>query len=581
MIHWVKTHPKIDSQYILTLHRISFRYSEKNINKSFEYYEKVSNLSDSLNYTYGKSLSQINLGLLLFTSANYDASNSAYFRAIEYAEASGAQRLKAVSLNNIGENFRALNDFNKCRQYTRQAIEINKQLQAWRGVATNYELLQRCDLKEGLYENAKKNLMEGMPYALMSDDSYTLSLYYIGFGKYSAVHNQNDQANYYFKRALALANQQSDLRNKYQVYLAKAEFLRGIPPGEELKLLDSAYNLAKQTSYMEGIGYSAELLSSFYDQKRNKDSAAQYFHIYRSAYDSIFSENNRRNVVIKEADWMIKRKEIENKHLQELSQIQKRDIVFKNALLLASVFLLLLVTAISFFIYKTFESKKKRERSALNQKITETKMESLRAQMNPHFIFNSLNSIENFMMRNERRTASEYLTKFSELIRIMLDSSRTDLVPFLKSLEAIQLYVELERLRFNNKFTFQLTIDPVLSNNDFRVPPLLIQAYVENAILHGLSQSERDSLKLSIAATLQNDYIIYTIEDNGIGREQSAKYKQHNKPFHKSLGSQLTQERIDIFNLQHNAESRVVITDLYNNNNEPCGTRVQLKIKAL
>jgi tetratricopeptide (TPR) repeat protein len=113
MINWVKTHPKIDSQYILTLHRISFRYSEKDINKSFEYYEKVSNLSDSLNYTYGKSLSQINLGLLLFTSANYDASNSAYFRAIEYAESSGAQRLKAVSLNNIGEIFRALKDLNK------------------------------------------------------------------------------------------------------------------------------------------------------------------------------------------------------------------------------------------------------------------------------------------------------------------------------------------------------------------------------------------------------------------------------------------------------------------------------------
>ena len=107
------------------------------------------------------------------------------------------------------------------------------------------------------------------------------------------------------------------------------------------------------------------------------------------------------------------------------------------------------------------------------------------------------------------------------------------------------------------------------------------QAYVENAILHGLSQSEADSLKLSITTTLQNEYIIYTIEDNGIGREQSAKYKQHNKPFHKSLGSQLTQERIDIFNRQHNAESRVVITDLYNANNEPCGTRVQVKIKAL
>jgi hypothetical protein len=581
MIHWVKAHPTIDSEYILTLHRISFRYSEKNIHKSFEYYEKVSNLSDSLNYTYGKALSQINLGLLLFTSANYDASNSAYFRAIDYAEASNAKRLKAVSLNNIGENFRALNDYKKCRRYTEQAVEINKQLLAWRGMATNYELLQQCDLKENLYEDAKKHLMEGMPSALRSNDSYILSLYYIGFGKYSAVHNQKDSANYYFTKALELANRQTDLRNKYQVYVAKAEFLRGISSNEKLKLLYNAYNLAKQTSYMEGIGYSAELISSFYDEQRNKDSAAHYFHIYRSAYDSILSENNRRNVVIKETDWMIKRKELENKHLEELSQIQKRDIVFKNALLLASIILLSLVTATAFFIYKNFQSKKKRERSALNQKITETKMESLRAQMNPHFIFNSLNSIENFMMRNERRTASEYLTKFSELIRIMLDSSRTDLVPFLKSLEAIQLYVELERLRFNNKFTFELTIDLALSDGDYMVPPLLIQAYVENAILHGLSQSEADGLKLSITATLQNEYIIYIIEDNGIGREQSAKYKQHNKPFHKSVGTQLTQERIDIFNFQHNAESGIVITDLYNKNNEPCGTRVQVKIKAL
>ncbi|HEV2830675.1 MAG TPA: histidine kinase [Hanamia sp.] len=577
----MKAHPTIDSEYILTLHRISFRYSEKNINKSFEYYEKVSNLSDSLNYTYGKALSQINLGLLLFTSANYDASNSAYFRAIDYAEASNAKRLKAVSLNNIGENFRALNDYKKCRQYTEQAVEINKQLLAWRGVATNYELLQRCDLKEHLYEDAKKNLMEGMPYALKSNDSYTLSLYYVGFGKYSAVHNQKDSAIYNFTKALELANQQGDLRNKYQIYIAKAEFLKEISPDDKLKLLQSAYNLAKQTGYIEGIGYSAELLSSFYDQKRKKDSAAQYFHIYRSAYDSIFSENNRRNVVNKETDWMIKRKEIENKHLKELSQIQKRDIVFKNALLLVIIILLLLVIVTAFFIYNNFQSKKKRGEAALKQKITETKMELLRSQMNPHFIFNSLNSIENFMMRYERRTASEYLTKFSELIRIMLDSSRTDLVPFFKSLEAIQLYVELERLRFNNKFTFELTIDLALSDGDYMVPPLLIQAYVENAILHGLSQSEADGLKLSITATLQNEYIIYIIEDNGIGREQSAKYKQHNKPFHKSLGSELTQERIDIFNLQHNAESGVVITDLYNKNNEPCGTRVQVKIKAL
>lgn len=581
MIQWVETHPKIDSQHIITLHRISFRYSEKNINKAFEYYEKVSNLSDSLNYDYGKALAQINLGLLLFTSANYNASNSAYFRAIEYAETSDAKRLKAVSLNNIGENFRALNEFDKCREYTRKAVLLNKELNVPRGVATNYELLQQCDLKEHLYNDAKKNLLEGMSYALKSNDSYILSLYYIGFGKYCAINNQKDSANYYFDKAMEEASLQNDVRNKYRTYIAKAEFLKMIPSNEKLELLKSAYKLARQTGYMEGIGYSAELISSYYDQNKNKDSSAQYFHIYRSAYDSIFSENNKRNVVIKETDWMINRKELENKHLQDLSLIQKRDLVFKNILLLASFILLLSGIVTAFFIYKNFQSKKKREEAALKQKITETKMESLRAQMNPHFIFNSLNSIENFMMRNERRTASEYLTKFSELIRIMLDSSRTDLVPFVKSLEAIKLYVELERLRFNNKFSFQLKLDPELTDNDYSVPPLIIQAYVENAIIHGLSQSEGEALELFIAATIENEYIIYTIEDNGIGRKQSAKYKQHNKPFHKSLGTQLTQERIDIFNFQHNSEGGVVITDLYNHNNEPCGTRVRLKIKAL
>ena len=278
---------------------------------------------------------------------------------------------------------------------------------------------------------------------------------------------------------------------------------------------------------------------------------------------------------------MIKRKEIENQHLKELSQLQNRDLVFKNALLLASLILIDLIIAISFFIYKNIQSKKKRGESSLKQKIAETQMQSLRAQMNPHFIFNSLNSIENFMMHNEKREASEYLNKFSELVRMILESSRTELVPFVKDLEAIKLYVELEELRFNNKFSFKACIDPELMNGDYKVPALLIQPYIENAVLHGLSQSEVQDLHLHLSATLENNYIIYDIEDNGIGREQSKKYKNQNKPYHESLGLQLTQERIDIFNLQHKSEGNVEITDLYDNQDKPIGTRVRLKIKAV
>lgn len=578
---WIKVHPQIDSEYILTLHRISYRLSENDIKRSFEYYEKVSSLSDSLNFTYGKSLAKINVGILLFNSANFDASNSAYFMAIDYAEACGALRLKAVSLNNVGDNFRALNDFEKCRQYARQAIFLNKKLKAWRGVAINYELLQQCDLKEKFYQKAKANLDLGMAYALMANESYIYSLYDLGFGKLHAIANHTDSALFYFNVAMANAKLQGDTRNIFQVYIAEVEYLNNISTARKIILLDSAYNFAKSTGYTEGVAHSAELLTSVYDSKKNKDSSLVYYRIYRIANDSLFSENNKRNVIINESDWMIKRKEIENRHLVELAQIQRRDLIFKNALLLISLILLVLIITTAFFIYKNIQSKKKRAESSFKQKIAETQMQSLRSQMNPHFIFNSLNGIENFMMRNEKETAIEYLNKFSALIRIILLSSRSELVPFLKDLEGINLYVELEQLRFNNKFSFKATIDPNLLNGDYKVPALLIQPYVENAIIHGLSQSESPSLKLYLFATLENGYIFYTIEDNGIGREQSEKYKNHNKPFHKSLGLSLTQERINIFNLQQNGEGEVNISDLHDHNNEPAGTRVCVKIKAV
>ena len=194
LINWINKNPVVDSQYIHTLHRISYRLSEEDVKKSFAYFEKVANLSDSLNFTFGKSLAQINLGILLYNSANFDASNNAFFKAIDYAEECDGLRLKAVSLNNIGDNFRSLRNFDKCRQYTNEAIAINMQLKAWRGVAINYELLHECDFRGKLYTNAKHNLIKGMPFALLANESYILSQYYLGFGKLYAIDHNVDSA---------------------------------------------------------------------------------------------------------------------------------------------------------------------------------------------------------------------------------------------------------------------------------------------------------------------------------------------------------------------------------------------------
>jgi ligand-binding sensor domain-containing protein len=218
-----------------------------------------------------------------------------------------------------------------------------------------------------------------------------------------------------------------------------------------------------------------------------------------------------------------------------------------------------------------------RNQAALKQKVIETQMQALRAQMNPHFIFNSLNSIENFILQNKKRLASDYLNKFARLIRMILDSSRNELVPFAKDMEALQLYIDLEQLRFNNKFNYKTNIDSVLLSGAYFVPSLLIQPYVENAILHGLAHSEVANLELTVTATLENDFIKYIIIDNGIGRKQAAFYNDQNKPLHESVGLKITEDRINIFNKSKNT---IKITDLLEKEKN-CGTKIEITIKAI
>ncbi|MDP4217539.1 MAG: two-component regulator propeller domain-containing protein [Bacteroidota bacterium] len=222
-----------------------------------------------------------------------------------------------------------------------------------------------------------------------------------------------------------------------------------------------------------------------------------------------------------------------------------------------------------------------RKEASIKQKMAETEMMALRSQMNPHFIFNSLNSIENFMMKNEKRLASNYLNKFARLVRMILDSSRNELVPIIRDMEALQLYVDLEQLRFNNKFSFHMEIDPVLRDSDHRVPSLLIQPYIENAIVHGLAHSEKEGLRLTIAAWLEGEYINYIIEDNGIGRQLSGMYNRQNKPHHKSVGLKITEERINIFNQQQRAKGHVRVVDLHDQDGSATGTRIEIRIKAI
>ncbi len=207
--------------------------------------------------------------------------------------------------------------------------------------------------------------------------------------------------------------------------------------------------------------------------------------------------------------------------------------------------------------------------------IVETEMAALKAQMNPHFMFNCINSIDAFIQTNDKYNATLYLNKFAKLIRNVLDSSKENIVPFSKDIETLKLYIQLEELRSENKFKTRLDIDEELMNSDYKVPPLIIQPFVENAIIHGLRNKETNDGMLSVHISKTEKHIVYSITDNGIGRVASQKI---NTGKGKSYGMEMSYDRVKLFNKEKDAS--VIFTDLYEGK-QPVGTKVQVNLKIV
>jgi ligand-binding sensor domain-containing protein len=216
-----------------------------------------------------------------------------------------------------------------------------------------------------------------------------------------------------------------------------------------------------------------------------------------------------------------------------------------------------------------------RHEAELKQRIAETEMMALRAQMNPHFIFNCINSIDALIQNNDKYRATLYLNKFAKLIRNILDSSKMSDMTIARDLETLKLYIELEQFRNENKFTADIHADPALLQGDYKIPPLIIQPYVENAIIHGLRNRVDNEGKLTVTLRKADGYLQYSVEDNGVGRKNTLKESSNEK---KSYGMEMSSERIRLFNQEEHAS--VTITDL-EVNGKALGTRVDVLLKMV
>lgn len=233
------------------------------------------------------------------------------------------------------------------------------------------------------------------------------------------------------------------------------------------------------------------------------------------------------------------------------------------------------------FVKKRLDKIRRREfeKTELQNKIATTELKALRAQMNPHFIFNAINSVQYFMTSNDPESSQKYLSKFAKLIRYVMDNSKPAAIPLEKELEALRLYIDLEALRFENRFEYQIVVDKSIDVNFIQIPSMLIQPYVENAIWHGLMH-KKDNRKLDIRINMRDSILICVIQDNGIGREKSREIKTiESNTYHKSFGMAVTKERLEIISRLNNINPQINIIDLYENG-IAVGTRVEISIPS-
>jgi tetratricopeptide (TPR) repeat protein len=342
---------------------------------------------------------------------------------------------------------------------------------------------------------------------------------------------------------------------------------------ESLKNYQESIEQAKQVNDWYSLQWIYADMSKMYLQKKDTSRAYLYYVQFNRFNDSLIYSRNTQGTTDAtlryEAD--THRKEVELLSLRIKNQ---------RLMLYGFTGLILLTIIISLLLYRGSRLKAKRRISEMNQKISEIRQANLRQQMNPHFIFNTLNSIQYYMYQHDKLATNNYLTKFSSLMRKVLENSQHTSIPLHDELDALTLYLELERIRFKDKFDFKINVDEEIDVLLFKVPTMLIQPYVENSICHGLMPAEGNGF-ISIDLKLEKDFISCSIQDNGIGREASQKRKAKAENNHNSLGTRIVSSRLELVNALYGTSLKTIYSDLKNDKGEPEGTRVEIHIPII
>ncbi len=531
---------------------------------------------------------------------NYNTAISYYMEALKIAEKENDLKNIAIASNGIGNSLSSIpGRANQALDYFKRSLEAEKQRDNSLGIAMNYLSIGDYYIDKGNFLKAREYLNELLEINSQRKDQYGLAITNEFLGKAYLVEGENlARAKEYFNTSLEGFQKLGDRQKQAEIFssLGNTEKRQGqLRNAEEYyqKSLELARDLdlhgLLMANYLEMAGLKEEI--------NQPVEALKYFKLGKAYEDSIKLTEQNVEIAALVRKYDLEQKENRIKLLQKDKALQKTRLEAQEQLLEKRRILmllmgigLLLILIIIFLQYRNAQTKKKTNARILKEE--KKKMKAIyernlarseilvtRLQINPHFLFNSLNAITYLIQTEQNSKAMKYLVVFSRYTRMVLETSQKHIIPLSEELKLTRYYLTLEENRFEKDFTYEIKVDKESGLEEINIPPLLLQPFIENAIWHGLLPSKRETKQVLINILTGDDEITISIDDNGVGRKKTNKKSSSKK--HKSMGMQIIKERISLYNKSYSGKITYEIIDKKDENCQPEGTRVVLKLQRI
>lgn len=522
----------------------------------------------------GLGRSYAGLGVVFSEQSSYARALQYYFKAARIYEAIKDTRSLGRLHNNIGiafqsqgEDFKALEYFLKCLRAQQTADDPTAAV-TLTNIGNIY--LRRNDLK-----NAAAHYDKALAVYRRHPNPRGEGELQNNLGLYRQKSGDRVGGEQHFRKAIALFRSIDDRFGTADTYYYLSNlYMEEAKWPAAIEAASQSLALAKQTQVQEQIRNAEKNLSVLYERMGDPAEALRHYRHYTVAQDSLNDLETARNSVRAEMDFefekreAVRKKESEKREIlyMEQSKRHRLEIVF-------SILTVMLLAGLAFVIYNR---RQLRRTLTLQKELAEYERKALHLQMNPHFVFNCLGSISSFIVQNGTDSAIKYLSKFSKLMRLTLEYSKEALIPIDKEIEGLRNYLELEQLRFNQKFGFTITKSPDIED-DTALPPLLIQPFIENAIIHGVIPKNGGG-NIDIGFRLQDGMLVCSVTDDGIGFEKSQELKADLVKVHKSMALDIIRKRLSMMQSNDKNAARVDIEQRTDSNGEAAGTKVVLTL---